>query len=198
MTEDAKKGSGRSQDERVTEELLQVLSTLVDNGQWDASLFLRVSKKRLVALRDEAQALLADLHEESQSSEIKVVQGEHQVTVYIGLHLGGEAPSNARWEAMLGTLGAYAVGRPVYSEEAHAEAALRAKGSSERDGYAAIVINKDGILPVPAEQLRTDRLGHALLTLRVGAIHSENIVKWVCNGHTYRLIRGRLVLHGSD
>jgi intracellular multiplication protein IcmQ len=186
-------------DEHVTEELLAILSNLLDSGNWDASLFLKVSKKRLLALREEAQALLSDLQTASLSEEKQpaVHKKAGQCSIYMGLHLGG-AVQMARWEHMLQTLSAYSVGRPVYAEEAHAKAALHAKLGRENDAYVEIVIDETAILPVPEDKMPKDRLQQPLLTLKMGAIYAENIARFVCSGHTYRFIRGRLVLLKDD
>ena len=191
-------GDSHDKDEQVTEELLAILSNLLGSGNWDASLFLKVSKKRLLALRDEAQALLTEL----QAPDVKLDQ--YQVhkkvghrAVYMGLHLGGVA-NLARWEHMLQTLSAYSVGRPVYAEEDHAKASLRAKKSSENDAYAEIFIDEKAILPVQKEQMPHDRLQQPLLTLKMGAIYAENIARFVCNDQTYRFINGRLVLRQDN
>jgi Dot/Icm secretion system protein IcmQ len=188
----------RDKDEHVAEELLGILSNLLDSGNWDASLFLKVSKKRLLALRDEAQTLLTEL--QSPDAKVDPYQVRKKVghcAVYMGLHLGGVAHM-ARWEHMLQTLSAYSVGRPVYPEEDHAKASLRAKKGSENDAYAEIFIDENAILPVQKEQIPHDRLQQPLLTLKMGAIYAENIARFVCNDKTYRFINGHLVLRQDD
>lgn len=190
-------------DQAIGEELITLLDDLLAKGKWDSSLFLKVSKKRLVTLRDEAKALLDDLKETSNPGSLSHAQSRGPVLeagecpVYIHLYLGGTA-TLPRWEQMLSTLGAYSVGRPIYTDEQHAISAIRAKLNSENDSYAEVYIPKGAILDVPKEQQSHDRQGNPLLVLKVGAITPGSISKFVLKGKTYRFLDGRLILRNDD
>jgi Dot/Icm secretion system protein IcmQ len=194
MTEDQ-----QAKDRQISQELIDILSNLLDEGDWDASLFLKVSKKRLVALREEAQSLLKQFQPEPvqqlADEQKAVTEGEREV--FISLYLGGEATIK-RWEQVLKTLGAYSVGRPVYTDEDHARSVLRGRGDRENDAYAAIIVSNSSILPVKKNKQSVDRQGNPLLTLRMGAIQTENITKFVCSKKAYRFDNAQQRLIQSD
>lgn len=197
MTDDNNK------DQAIGEELITLLDDLLAKGKWDSSLFLKVSKKRLQTLRDEAKALLDDLQGAQHADGIgaNAQQGPvleaGECPVYIHLYLGGTA-TLPRWEQMLSTLGAYSVGRPIYTEEQHAIMAIRSKLNSENDSYAEVFIAKSAILDVPEDQQAHDKQGTPLLILKVGAISPDSISKFVLKGKTYRFLDGRLILRNDD
>ena len=191
MTDDQQK------DIELSEELLTILSNLLDHGNWDNSLFLKVSKKRLESLRTDAKALLNELNEHSMvvPGRPKLERSGHE-RLFVTLYFSGQADLK-HWEQVLSTLSAYVIGRPVYGDEAHAEEALRLKGYPDNEAYVVVLVQKENILPIPEEKMIKDKQGHSLLTLKVDAIQNECIIEFVCAHKRYYVQDGKLILQND-
>jgi len=179
----------------ANKKLIALLTQLLETGDWDASLFLQVSARQLKKLRSELEQLLESVPEAQtitqQKSLGKPVEPGYR-EVYISLYQT-DGKDLAKWQQTLTSLPELSMSRPVYGEEAHAKASIRAKKESSTEGYVTAHVKETDIIAAYAGKAETDRLGHALLTLKEVAVKLNNIVSFTHEGKCYNFIDGKLV-----
>lgn len=187
---------------KLNQKIVKTLDDLLASGDWDTSLFLKVAGKQLHRLRDKAESLV----EEGQSFEKNTkhsTQSEHyqkpplqegEVELFISLYQA-QGANLQKWEEALRTLGSSSVGRPVYSEESHAEQAINARGNPLQEGYAVVYVKQNNIIKLPQARETSDRFGHVLMSLTGHAVQLENIHEFVhANKKRYSFREGKLSL----
>lgn len=177
-------------DSEAAVKLINILDDLLKNKEWESTLLLRTAKKRLQALRDEAQQIANELNPSFSSKEpaqITEVIKEGYVKVYISLYQ--TQGSNLKiWHNMLKSLAKYSITRPVYDNEEYVRELIRSKPDMQRHGYAAVTVKKSGI--IGSEKVNLDQFNHKLLTLKEGAVTLENIIEFVHANEKRYIIRG--------
>lgn len=178
----------------IHNKLMEILQSLMETGDWSASLFLRAAQKKIQVLYEEASILSTQLEDKARSSrdqqqKIRIQQG--YTNVYVSIYQSD--PYNlARWENTLKSIKEYSINRPIYGSEAHIEEAIRSKGSIN-EGYVIIYVKEvDIIEPYPGKIIE-DRWGHELLTLRDNSLKPANILEFVHQGQRYDFIDGKLL-----
>ncbi|QLH41365.1 MAG: Dot/Icm secretion system protein IcmQ [Coxiellaceae bacterium] len=179
----------------MNQKLVQVLDNLLATGNWETSLFLRTTAKQIQQLRAEAQQLLTEVmtmtgtHKQS----IDAADRPGHVKLYISLY---QADGNnlQKWQTTLKALADYSVGRPIYKQEEHVKANIRAKNDMTREGYVVVWVSETDIIKLSNSQTATDRFGNPLITLKMGAVRLENILEFVHCQQRYQVYEGNLVL----
>ena len=174
-------------------ELLAILNELLAAGDWESSLFLKVASKRVKALRDEAQALLDQAATQQDAQGVSDVLREGHEKVFISLY---QAAGNdiQKWHNTLKGLALNNVGRPVYQNEDHVQASIRARGNQVCEGYAVVQIKTSNLMKMPDGRVPKDRYGNELLTVRENAVSLENIREFVhANDQFYDFREGKLI-----
>lgn len=170
--------------------LVNILDDLLKNKEWEATLLLRATKKRLLNLRDEAQQIANDLNTSSTSKEASQITApikEGYIKVYIALYQ--TQGSNLKiWYDMLKSLAKYSITRPVYDNEEYVRELIRSKPDMQRHGYAVVTAKKSGI--IESGKVHLDQFNHKLLTLQEGAVTLENIIEFVHANEKRYIIRG--------
>lgn len=173
-------------------ELLAILNELLEAGDWESSLFLKVASKRIRALRDETQILLEQATTQRSPQASSDVLREGYMNVYISLY---QADGNdiKKWQNTLKGLAVNNVGRPVYPNDEHVKAGIRARGNQPCEGYATVQIKVSDIIKMPDGRTPKDRYGNELLTVRENAVSLDNIKEFVhANGQLYYFREGKL------
>lgn len=179
----------------INKKLIAVLDELLGVGDWQASLFLRTAGKQIQNLREQAQKLLAEVAggivAPRIGQETKAKDG--YIRVYISLYQA-EGNDNQKWYRTLKSLADYSLSRPVYLEEQQVRAMIRTKENTHKEAYVAVFIQEKDIIHLPGGRMATDRLGHELLTLKAGAVKTENIIEFVHDDKHYVLGEKGLVI----
>lgn len=178
----------------VNKKLIAMLDDLLDTCNWESSLFLKTASKKFLALRTEAeQLLLAATMPNIAPKNVVLQTKEGHTKVFLSVYQT-EGANLQKWYVTLKSLDEYSISRPVYREEEHITAMIRAKSDPQREGYVVLFVKNDSIIHVPPGKIATDRLGHELITLKTGAVKQENILEFVhCQQH-YQMNETGLVL----
>lgn len=175
----------------LSKKLVDSISKLLQTGDWEESLFLRTMKKRLEAVKEEAQQLTNTPGNASKIIEQTVLSPD-QVKVYISLYQF-QGNNLSIWQNMLKALPKYSINRPIYNNEENARKFIRSKPDIHRHAYVIVAIKKDSIMPINS-QLK-DNFDSQLLTLKEDAIQTENILAFVhANKRIYALQNNVLTL----
>jgi len=161
-------------------DILKALDGAIDKGPWEHNLFFKGIGKKLRDARDKFKEelgldeLTADLLTQNHSKQI-----DNQTTeVYISLYQA-EGSSISKWTTVVNSLAGYNLTRPVYRNETDIQAAIRSKEQQQNDAYVAVRVRNIDIMKPALDMQPTDKLGHELLILREGAVHLENISRFV-------------------
>jgi Dot/Icm secretion system protein IcmQ len=185
---------------KLSQQLVNDLDKLLETGNWEESLFLRAMSKSINAIREEAQ----ELKEKLASDEATTITAqnptpfqlkEDYIKVYISLYQA-DGGNLSLWQNMLKSLAKYCVSRPIYTNEAHAQALIQSKSDSIRHAYAVVAVKKNELMP--SEIQKTDSLGHKLFALKEQAIDIKNIVNFVhANKNIYTFHDNKLHLENT-
>lgn len=174
--------------------LVNIIDGLLEKGDWDASLFLRTSKKRLEELRAEACKVSTGVtNDQSQSFVLfKKPPAPGSVQIFISVYQFA-AKSLNDWQSSLKSLVGHSVTRPAYRNEEEVQKSIRTSADINRYGYAIVNVKESDIYKV--DPVPVDALGTPILTLAENAIKLENIVGFVhANKERYSFQDGKLVL----
>lgn len=179
----------------VVKEVKKILDKGIQEGPWQANLYLKGIKKKLEELRDqfEADVGLDQLNRESCNSNDPQGHGLNNITeIYISLYQS-QGSNIQKWQEVIASLVRYSMGRPIYKDEDDVRAATHLTDRNPNNAYVVLKVNDDAILADSLEQPRVDREGRKLLMLKEGAITLHNIVRLVhASGH-YKLVGNFLV-----
>lgn len=182
---------GKHDQIEINQALIKVFDDLLEKGDWESTLFLRVSGERIKKLRQQAQVLL-DSGAKASEGEENVFNTEGYTLVYVSLfHVSGG--DLKRWQYHLKSLDSYALSRPVYQREADVQKMIRSRPAPENEAYVAVWIKNEGILERTGDQAKQDRGGHPLFTLKAGAFKNSHIEKFVHNALDYSFDGNRLI-----
>lgn len=179
----------------LRDKLLASFDEALSKGDWDASLFFRMIGKRLKELR---QLIVDEMSVETENSSQNFFNSSFErrtdlVKVYISIYQA-EWSNLDRWRATVKALADYSVSRPVYRDEEHVKALLRAKPDTRREAYVVAFVKPTDILPQSPGRVLADRLGHELLSLKENCIQLDNIVEFVHEDKRYNIRYGDFVL----
>jgi intracellular multiplication protein IcmQ len=159
--------------------LVESLKKLLDTSGWESSLFLRNIKKKLHLIQTESESLVAELSgksAEAAQKNINALAPEGFTKVFV-LVFQAEGRNLQIWRSLLKVLPQYGITRPIYLNEDHVRELVRSKTEIHKYGYVIALVNNSAILSI--EKPSIDALGHELLTLREGALKTENIVAFI-------------------
>lgn len=178
---------------KLCENIIKAVDEILAAGDWESSLFLRNKAKGLQAIRDQAQKFTQQLNsypnDQSHlaSSQLTIPAGKTLVYVLL-FQLNGHNLSE--WESLLKVLPTYIQGRPIYQQQEEIEQNLRSRGQNIAEGYAAIMVPEKAVKVTKM----LDRFGQPLVTVDEGSFKSEDVVRFVHAGQSYRFKEGHLVL----
>lgn len=175
--------------------VIETLDTVLRAEDWQDSFFLRSTLKPLQQLRERVGNLQEKLVEEAKEKERGTVLKDTQIPVFLSLYQA-QGDQLAQWEILLRSLSRHVQGRAVYADRELVEQLIRSRPSSVPEAYAVIAVEKTDI--VSEAQPRKDRIGLPVLTLKEGAIHSENIIEFVHMGKHYQWQPKELALKSKN
>ncbi len=177
---------------RYSESIVASADRVLSAGDWDTSLFLKTIVKPIKEMKHDAEHFLRSSRAEVGDTADLVIP-EHQVMLYVSL-FQTRGDDLQLWEKQVRSLNRYIVGRPIYSSEDNVKKVIRLKQNSSNEAYVVLLVDKRFVQkPNAFEVERKDRYGNSLETLKPGVLKSENIIKLVHDGVSYRFVGGRLV-----
>lgn len=186
-------------DPEINRQLIEILDEIIDAGPWDAGPLFKVAAKRLTTLRDRFKKELVLTDEEAHvpaEGLKKQYQPEDLLEVFVALYCAGGTQVR-RWEDVLSALSSHNLSRPIYQREADIKSVLRSKPQRQNDAYARVLVRKqDLIAPMNGKEFK-DRSGYPLLLLKLGAIHPNNILRFVHVSGEYNYKDNRLYRVGD-
>ena len=183
----------------INQKIIQILDKVIEDGDWEATLFLRTIGKQLKELREKGIELLENAPSDEKTSQAifaKALQ-EGQLKIYISLFQSDGSDLN-KWEGLLKGIGDYSVSRHIYGSEEQIQAMVRSKSDPRREAYAVVSVAAGELIKAYSGRKITDRSGFELLTLKDSAVKPENIIEFVHNAKRYHFHQGKLVLQGSE
>nr|NKB47707.1 Dot/Icm secretion system protein IcmQ [Legionellales bacterium] len=184
--------------------LLESLDKAIKEGPWARSTYLaNLGKKlkehhyRIHQALTELEALEHPLKSQGGGGLAqRIAQRAGQTQVFIALY-NTDGTNLAKWEKLLMGLRTLSVSRPIYANEDDMRALVRSKPNKQNEAYAVAFIDSDKIIAMEEEVLPRDKLGHALLTLKDGAITPQQVVRFMhVSGH-YLYKNNKLVRQGD-
>jgi Dot/Icm secretion system protein IcmQ len=172
-------------------ELFSVLDDLLTPAKWEGSTLLQAA---LQQLRKAYDRLRASEQEFSVIEAAKLAREAAEVAkranmtqVFISLYQA-DGFNMQKWAALLNAIAESSLSsRPVYRLEPDVCTTIRMKEQKQNEGYAAIYVSPNAILPVASGQAALDKQGHELVFIKEGALRPENMI-YFCH------ISGRYVL----
>lgn len=164
--------------------ILQALDETIAKGPWEHNLFFKgVGKKLLEARERFVRELGLEDHTENKT-EIVDESAKTFTEVYVSLYQA-EGTNISKWQTVVNTLAGYNLTRPVYKKEEDIQKAIRSKEFKQNDAYVVVKVLTSDIMPPLTEKPPLDRHGHELLVLKEGAVHQENISRFVHSSGDY-------------
>ncbi|BBB15105.1 Dot/Icm secretion system protein [Candidatus Rickettsiella viridis] len=183
------------QEIEIAREVKKILDKGIQEGPWQANLFLKGIKKKLEELHSqfEADIGLDHLKRDASSGNSSLTRPLHNTTeIYISLYQS-QGSNIQKWQEVIGSLVHYSMGRPIYKNEDDVRAAIQLTDRNPNNAYVVLKVNADTILADSAEQPRVDREGRKLIMLKEGSITLHNIVRLVHPSGHYKLVGNFLV-----
>lgn len=181
------------QEIQVALEIKKILDEGIASGPWQNNLFLTGIKKKLEEIRNDFVVKVGlDQHHEQMTGDLLAASNADNTEVYVALYQSQGNNMN-KWQEVVTSLVNYTMGRPIYFNEADAQAAIRLNDRNLNHAYAVIKVPSDAILTGANDIPRADREGRKLVSLHESAIQLKNIVRLVhATGH-YKLVRNFLI-----
>lgn len=165
----------------VNRNLIKIFDDLLATDEWQASQVLKVSAKRLQALRDEAETLLkqATSAVEEGSGDIEMMPEKKGYSAVYVLLYQTKGLSLDAWHERIMSLRTYQVSLPVYRNLKNLKKVLRHKSNPDNYGYIEALVPETMI--VNSAVVLKDALGQELTRLREDAIKLDHI-RWFSDG----------------
>lgn len=181
-------------DAAMCRSIIATVNAVLEDGNWEDSLFLRNTVKPLYEVREKAVALLEHITGVSASAETHepTVDASQSELLYVSL-FQNEGHNLRKWELQLQSMANYMVGRPIYRKREDIERLIRNKVDQTCEAYAVIAVRPEDIQADMYQLDRRDREGNELVSVKQGKVSENNIVEFVCHGRSYRFIKSRLL-----
>ena len=167
---------------KKSKSIITVLRDLYNNKNWDASLPLKVLKKRVAAYISQLENDIENIESSPDSGaekkvSVKILPAGY-VKIFIMLHQN-DGERLMSWNASILSLTSSVLGRAVYAKESEAVKAMSHKEYKEKEGYVELWVSRDVIIDLPDEKSIFDKDGQKILSLKQKAITTENIKYFV-------------------
>lgn len=187
---------GESPESEIGKKLIVTLSSLVTSGDWDSSLFLRTTKRRIESIINEASDLVSQGAQGAGEAEVednfKRPAPKGYIRIYILLYQT-EGNKLSGWQKTIRMLVEYNTSRPTYRNENHIKELIRSKKDIERYGYAVVNVEDSNVYGQVAGNFR-DQFGHEMIVLKDNSVREEQIIGFVhANKKRYSLVNWQLV-----
>ncbi len=177
----------------LAQELIEQVDSVLDENDYESSLFLSNTVRPLKEMRENAATLLAQLeaHDAFKNNAAPALEKDN-VAVYV-LVFQQNGHDLTKWAQLLRGLGRYVLGRPIYASEEDVRKVIRVKMTEDHEGYVKVGVAKSALEKCVDLSPRSDRYGNALLTLPAGAVSSQHILEFVHGKKRYHFIEGELI-----
>lgn len=183
------------QEIEVAKKIKKILEQGIQEGPWQANLFLKGIKKKLEEIREQFEVSVGLDHfkwEACNNKDARDAGLDNTRKIYIALYQS-QGSNIQKWQQVITSLVRHSTGRPIYKDEDDVKAATYLNDRNPNNAYVVLKVNKDAILPDSFEQPRVDREGRKLIMLKEGAITLHNIVRLVHASGYYKLVGNFLV-----
>lgn len=121
--------------------IITTVNHVINENDWNSSLFLKNIIKPLIAIKTEAELELSKL--EVKANKITVNQAilADEAEVYISL-FQSDGYNIGKWAMQLRSLDRYIVGRPVYQNEADIEKRIRLRAGAGNEAFVVVIVKK--------------------------------------------------------
>jgi intracellular multiplication protein IcmQ len=127
----------------------------------------------------------------NKNTEVGLPDGQTAIFICLYKSFGDDI---AQWEKTLASFSGHVLGRPIYATEEAAGKFISSKANREPEGYIELWIAKDMIIDMPPSRMLYDKFGSPLLTLKQGALSSNQIRYFTSGaGKRYRFTDNKLV-----
>lgn len=172
--------------------IIATIDEVLQAGDWNDSFFLKNTVKPLRELREKAILVLSQIDTTALPDEIQErTLSEDSLLAYVSMFLS-DGLNMAKWEMQLRSLERYLIGRPVYQNEADVKTMIRGKVNPDCEAYAIVAVSKKDVQDFLHQAQRKDRNEKPLMSLKQGAIKSDNIIEFVHRGKHYYFVNNRL------
>jgi len=177
----------------LTDAIIGAVDHVLNQNDWEESLFLRNAIKPLKEIREEAIALKkeATITVADQQIALRALE-EDEMLVSISV-FQSEGDNLRKWELQLSSLRSHLLGRPVYKKEEDVKKVIRQKLMQISEAFVTVAVKKSDTQDFAFQAERVDRFGNPLLTLKDTAVKSENIFEFVHQGKRYFFRGGKLI-----
>jgi Dot/Icm secretion system protein IcmQ len=176
--------------EELTQALVDTLDQLLSKGNWEATLFLKTNKKKLLSIRSQAEDLLTQTQPiPAQAPIIKEPQPGY-TKIYISLYQV-DANNLIKWQNTIKALEKHSMSRPAYQNESDVKTLIRHKLDPIKEAYVVVFVKETDIVKPYLGKDVYDRFGNKLLTLKERAVSLENIIEFVHNDNHYQFFDNR-------
>jgi hypothetical protein len=152
--------------------VIERLTKVLNRGDWSSRMVLKVSHRRLSAIKDKLEALIKKpvAKKPAQKNVLKPDQ------LYVYLSIFQQDGSDIKgWSYQLSMLQSISVGRAIYQQQDQVEAYVRSRPDPSKEAYVKLRIQKSSIF----SDASADANGFALLRIRQLAIQPNCIEKFV-------------------
>lgn len=173
--------------------IIQTIDHVMIAGDWNSSLFLRNTVKRLVEIKVEAHSELEKMEmDDSKKAIVSKALEEDEVEVYISLFQSDGYNMN-KWAVQLRSLDRYIIGRPIYKNEEDVQKRIRLRSSTINEAYVTVVIKKSDIQMDSDKSSLKDQFDLPLLSLKEAAVRNGRIVAFMLHDIRYSYVEGQLI-----
>lgn len=152
---------------------------------------------RFNVIRTQLQSLAQKMRQEilsiqetrQQQIDTPVMAPKNMMTIYVYL-FNAQGAVTKNWQKLLlpEALNDHSINRPIYGLKEQVEAVIRNKPDKAKHAYLEITIDKSNLIQAPMEKMIKDINGCPLMRLKQGALKPENIINFVHNGVTYKVL----------
>lgn len=182
-------------DSETLRRFIEIVDEALVAGEWQGTHLLRSMEKKIKELREEAVQLQTQLKEDVMAKSIGAGGNTHSnlETVYVSVYQQ-DFNDLRKWERTLKSITDYSITRPVYKEEDHIKEMIRGRPDPNKEGYVAVMVKAEDIVPGFAGKPATDKSGYDLLNIKEGGVRPAGIRRFVLGDKTYEFIDGSLKL----
>jgi len=181
---------------KAVKDLIRLLDETLASGGWQETFLLRSIEKKIKTLRDEAEQLQKQYHEETLAKSLGAAKGASMssyLTVYISV-FQQEFADLRKWERTLKSITDYSITRPVYKDESHVKELIRGRPDPNKEGYVEVLVKTEDVIKGFAGKPTADKSGYELVNIKEGGVKPVGIKRFVLGSRAYEFVDGKLVL----
>lgn len=178
----------------ILKQAIKVFDDLLDKGEWQGSLLLENTGKKIQGYRDDAQDILDDITgvKQKKIAEADAEAADELLTVYVSI-FQMDPNDMLAWQATLNSIGEYSASRPIYLSEDHVQELIRSRPDPSREAYVEVTIKKSDILELQSGSKPVfDKFEHEQVSVRQGTIVPDNVKRFVHRNKVYHFQEGAL------